>query len=285
MKNKFWNRAVVLSLLAALLLLAVMGGVSFAWFSAANRQVSTRRVAARTGRAELELEVSENARFTGDTTQTVIRQVNRANALELMPVSTDDLLHFVYCPVTDNAVAANFKAVTDESYYFHGRFYIRAAGSGLSPASFVSVYIDASETDRPLTGLVDGLMLNAARMGIRVSDGGETQTVILRLSNTGNGAGAAMNTRVNGVDQAEGIVLHSGGTNQVSAVRDPAVYWEDCAFRADGTAPNQELFRLKPNAVYTLDFYFYLEGCDPDCTNIISADLADVGLRFYGMAS
>ena len=35
--------------------------------------------------------------------------------------------------------------------------------------------------------------------------------------------------------------------------------------------------------IYSLDIYFYLEGCDPDCTDSVSFNTADLQLSFYGV--
>ena len=35
--------------------------------------------------------------------------------------------------------------------------------------------------------------------------------------------------------------------------------------------------------IYSLDIYFYLEGCDPDCTDSVSFHTADLQLSFYGV--
>lgn len=282
MSDKYSRRAIRLALLAAILLLAAMGTATYAWFTAANRQVSTQRISARTSQTELKLQVSTSQSFGSDAEETMIRQVNKTSLTELMPVSTDDLASFVYCPVTDNAVAATFRPVEGEQYYYHGRIYIRAAARNLPEGTMVSVYLDGSDGKNPILGISDGQMQNAARLGLHVG-GDNAQNVILRLTDASNGAGSAMNTRVNGVNQPAGIVLHSAGTGAVTSVADPSLLWEECTMKTDGAA--KELFRLKPNVTYPLDVYFYLEGCDPDCTNIIAADMAEIGLRFYGSVS
>ena len=40
---------------------------------------------------------------------------------------------------------------------------------------------------------------------------------------------------------------------------------------------------MKLNQIYTLDVYFYLEGCDPDCSDGISQNMADIHLAFFGV--
>ena len=44
-------------------------------------------------------------------------------------------------------------------------------------------------------------------------------------------------------------------------------------------------FRHKVRVQEALDIYFYLEGCDPDCSDSVSFDNANLHLAFYGAVS
>jgi len=37
------------------------------------------------------------------------------------------------------------------------------------------------------------------------------------------------------------------------------------------------------NQIYTIDIYFYIEGCDPDCSSQIQYSTSDLQLGFYGI--
>ena len=45
----------------------------------------------------------------------------------------------------------------------------------------------------------------------------------------------------------------------------------------------EPITELELGRIYTLDVYFYLEGCDGDCTDSISFDGSDLHLAFYGV--
>ena len=47
--------------------------------------------------------------------------------------------------------------------------------------------------------------------------------------------------------------------------------------------PEQPLLLMELNREYTMDVYFYLEGCDPDCTDDIWHNGVDLQLAFYGI--
>ena len=52
---------------------------------------------------------------------------------------------------------------------------------------------------------------------------------------------------------------------------------------SDITLPEQPLLTMDLNRIYPVDIYFYLEGCDPDCTDSVSFNTADLQLSFYGV--
>ena len=67
------------------------------------------------------------------------------------------------------------------------------------------------------------------------------------------------------------------------AVADPAMLTKDRAVGTDGTVPEKPLLEMELGRVYQVDVYFYLEGCDPDCTESIAFDDGYLHLAFYGV--
>ena len=256
---------------------------TYAWFSS-NREVETSVATARTGEEKLELQISA---YGGDNFQSQesvpIRQINQADAGELMPVSTDDLANFVYVPSTQNGQATVFRQVKNEQYYYHGRVYLRAVGSGWDSGTKLDLYLDQSEDI--LGREVNGTMLNAARLGLTFNGG---SPVILRLSEGSNApADRVLHTVINGQTLGANQVLHSSG-DSVSPVADPAVSSKDytVTFENNGIqVPQKVLYHMELNTVYPVDIYFYLEGCDPDCSESITLKQADLFLAFYGVIS
>ena len=45
------------------------------------------------------------------------------------------------------------------------------------------------------------------------------------------------------------------------------------------------LLEMAPGRSYPVDIYFYLEGCDPDCSDDISYQGVELHLAFYGVQS
>ena len=282
MKHSFRTWFLGITTIFALLALAAS---TYAWFSS-NRAVSTNVATARTGDETLELQLSRYGGGSFQSEETVpIQQVNQTDAENLLPVSTSDLSDFVYAPVTNADMASQFSLVQNEAYYYHGRIYLRAVGDGWPDGSRLNLYLDQS--DGVLGQNVDGRLLSAARLGL-VFDGDSQSAVILRLSEEeGSENQRVYNTVVNGQTLGNNQVLsYRNGT--VQAVADPSVPVAEYTISFGDNEinlPDQNLLSMEFNRIYPLDIYFYLEGCDPDCSNELSYDAADLHLAFYGVLS
>ena len=278
MKHAFRTWFLSVTTLAAILALAA---ATYAWFTS-NRAVGTSTATARTGEETLTLQLSSSGGGAfRDMPTAAITQVNRTSATRLMPVSTSDLVNFVYAPSTVADQAVHFEKVENEAYYYHGRIYLRASGEGFSGSQVMNLYLDQSEG---LLGKnVDGRLLNAARLGL-VFDGDTANPIILRLSESSNPSNMRRNnTVVNGVALTGSQVLRYRN-GSVSAVSDPSVPIADYAMdTASSGVPSKTLLAMQIGKIYSLDIYFYLEGCDPDCTDSVSYNTADLHLSFYGM--
>ena len=280
MKHSFRTWFLGVTTIFAMLSLAF---ATYAWFTS-NRAVSTSTATARTGDETLELQLSS---YGGSSFQNAdaasIRQVNKTDAQYLMPVSTADLQNFVYSPVTESGMAKVFQPVENESYYYHGRVYIRAVGSGWSDGSTMKLYLDQS--DNILGQKVSGNILNAARLGL-VFDGDYSSAVILKLSDSENARSQqAYNTVINGQTLRDNQVLSYRNKN-IRAVTDPSVPSDQYTVSFDNNSmqiPQNALLDMQFNKIYTVDIYFYLEGCDPDCSSQIQFSTSDLQIGFYGV--
>lgn len=268
-----------------LILIVVLTSATYAWFTS-NQTVSSERATARSGTDTLELQISGQG---GDAFQAAdevaIVQVNEANAQNLMPVSTADLQNFVYSPSTNqNNEAATFVKVENEAYYYHGRIYLRALSEGASDTAKMALYLDEdTEAGGELVSAEDGQLLNAARLGLTFD--GENPVIYYLSEKENEGSGQQIATVLNGTTLDAGQVIDSSG-GTLTGVKDPAVPISNNRITMDDTKvtlPESPLLVMELNRVYTVDIYFYIEGCDPDCTNMISLNAADMHLAFYGI--
>lgn len=273
---------------AAVFFLAAVSAAAastYAWFTS-NRTVDTSRVQARSGTQELELCIgtSQNGAFTA-AYAVAIPQVNQADREKLMPVSTADLSSFVCNEVTFDDMASVFVPVENEQYIYHGRIYLKAQAQGQPSDARVALYLDeGSESGGNLASGLTGDMLTAARLGL-VFDQDYTHSVIFELSDQENSAGRVRNTVVNGQTLGDREVLKLVG-DRVQAVADPCVSLASRTITLNssrGVSAQEPLLKMELNHVYAVDVYFYIEGCDPDCTDSIAYSTAELHLAFYGV--
>ena len=77
-------------------------------------------------------------------------------------------------------------------------------------------------------------------------------------------------------------------SGSIRAVSDPSKLIDSvCVARDAGgySLPDESVAEIEMNTVYQVDVYFYLEGCDPDCTNPISYEASNLHLAFLGILS
>lgn len=280
MKHSF--RAWYLGITIIFALLA-FSAATYAWFTS-NRKVSTGRATARTGNETLELQISSSGGESFRSEETIaVTQVNQTDVSELMPVSTADLVTFVSVPSTENGMATIFKKVDNEAYYYHGRLYLRALGEGWDSTSRMALYLDQS--DGVLGENISGQLLHAARLGMVFDDDSQSY-VILRLSEDENEKSRQnYNTVINGRTLGKNEVL-TWKKETAEPVQDPSVSVDSYTIRFQGnsmTLPDKALLTMEFNRIYPVDIYFYLEGCDPDCSDDLSFDVAELHLAFYGV--
>lgn len=280
MKHRFKIWFQIVTMIFAALSLAF---ATYAWFTT-NREVSTNTATARTGDETLELQLSSSGGSSfQDTDLAPILQVNQTSAEYLLPVSTSNLINFVYSPYTAEGTAKVFRPVENEAYYYHGRVYIRATGTGWPDGTIMKLYLDQS--DNILGQKVSGDILNATRLGL-VFDGDYSSAVILKLSdNSNSGDQQAYNTEINGQKLGDNQVLSYVNQN-VQAVTDPSVSAQQYTVTFDNDSiqtPERTLLTMNLNQIYTIDIYFYIEGCDPDCSSQIQYSTSDLQLGFYGI--
>ena len=279
--------SVILAVFSICLCSVVLVAATYAWFSS-NQLVSTSRVEGHTDTSDVQLLISElgGEQFKGSQVSSIV-QVNLSDSEKLLPVSTADLAVFLQNTNTLSDYAIGFTKVSDESRYYHGRVYIMAKAEGQRSDAHLLLYLDQStSTGGALVNSDDKeqLMLNAARLGLVISD--VSKPYIFYLSDEENPTANRMaNTVIDGNVLEEGQVL-TMQQDKIIAVPDPAVPLSQYSVSTSGGntfVPQEPLCKLELNKVYQVDVYFYLEGCDPDCTDSISYDGSNLHLAFFGV--
>ena len=284
MDLKFLKRSAFLAILTILAAVAALSAATYAWFTS-SRNVATNRIETSTDSSELTLYVKapSDSAYSGNVCEI---EFSGGNNLQLQPVSTADLSSFVYCPATVSDRAEKFVLLSDHSaqnMFCYGSIDMRAELGGEAASSTrIAVYLDESGESGLLAVKTeeDSLLLNAARLGIAVHGDPDTAKIFYLSDENNQGGQQVLNTVVDGQLQPDGIVLMSDDGGNVTPVSDPALPLSACML-SEGYDPGEPLFYLKPDEDYQIDVFFYLEGCDPDCSDSIEYDAADFGLAFY----
>ena len=254
---------------------------TYAWFSS-NGVVNTDRISSRSNTDVMELLVSETGgeSFQGKKEASMI-QIGDSDLNELMPVSTADLFNFVYNDGIVDEMAVHFTK-TEEECFSHGGVYLEGGGVNPEGGQVLGLYLDGADEGGTFFRNASGNVLNCVRLGLTF-DGGSP--VILRISD-GQNPDREKNsaTYLNGVKIADNQVIDSSGET-FRAVADPAVSLTKHMVGENGIAEDgvKPLMLMEPNHIYAVDIYIYLEGCDPDCTEMVQQSSLDFYLAFYGI--
>ena len=147
----------------------------------------------------------------------------------------------------------------------------------------MNLYLDQS--DGLLGEAADGYLLNASRLGL-IFNGDTTNPIILRLSESENPENAQIyNTEVNGKILGKNQVLGYNDSGMF-AIEDPSVSISEYTIDFSENQmklPSRALMSMELGKIYPVDIYFYLEGCDPDCSESIQLNEAELHLAFYGV--
>lgn len=268
----------------ALAVIASFTGATYAWFSA-NMITTTSVVSSKTDTKNVRLSLASSPGGSAQGAEQVgITRVNTQAEQEMMPVSTSDLATFYFNPYTEDKNASVFAKVEEEKLYYHGRIYLQAVAEGMTDNCRLNLYLDESQYGGgSILQNAPGMAKNALRVGLKFDNG---SPMILRLSEEANpGENRFMNTIIDD-KPAEGNVVLSSSGEKVIAVPDPSVpYTSFCVGENGLPAGNtvKPLAVLQLNHEYVVDIYVYLEGCDPDCTNILGLENFDFHLGFYGV--
>lgn len=293
MNKRKYNLTLWATAAAAVLTAAVLTTATYAWFTT-NGKVETETVTARTGSADLELQISSKPEgdFSPETVKDADGKEYNGVALEplgsrvLMPVSTADLKTFVYSPATAEGQATeNTLTVPSQQelakIVYHTTIYLRLRNNGtLSDNTTINLYLDDLGIQKTTEEAeAENRLLNAARLGLSING----SYFILRYSE--DGEGAESNTLLSGERLKPGqvLTLENGNVKAADIPAENQGLLSEFQYSDKNLTPKPILKGMQPGTVYPLDIYFYLEGCDPDCEDAAQKQQAGLSLAFYAV--
>jgi hypothetical protein len=256
---------------AALVAILVLTAATYAWFTfSTDTYVTPMSGTVSQGGGDLLISNLPDSGF-GLTAELLTGSVEK-----LLPCSTADLAQFYTGTVqTPDGLTVRFAADADaqDTVMLHGTLYLRADGNDFD------VYL----WPESLSFGTDTQALAALRLGLRTTVGGETKTVILRLDSAGDTAGAAAQQTVS---RPNSVVASAAEDGTPVFADDPARALTP--FLAGGTSddvqPGQEILcTIANNQVATVEYWYYLEGCDENCINAVQSRDAILQLGFAGV--
>lgn len=265
-----------MSVLWIVLLLAVVTGTTYAWFTFAGR--TSTNVTPMGGSISEGDSVLLISNASGGPFDKTCELVLTGNPESLSPVSTSNLQHFFTAAAQNKdgitVLYQNADARVDQAAV-HGTVYLQCLNAPCN------VYFDRENLNLGN----DGQALAAMRLGLRITSAGGTETFLFQL----NSLGATGNVQtVRTIARASAVVSEISGNGQPSYVDDPAL--DISEFMAQAGTNEKEynpgtrsLVSLQADEVATVEYYLYLEGCDEQCSNAVQNRSSELQLAFAGV--
>lgn len=261
-----------------LLLLAVVSGTTYAWFTLNGRSsvnVTPTGGTVSEGDTVLLISNSESGPFDKSCELRL-----SGDPESLKPLSTADLTSFYQATAQDHeGIAVRYRDLSAEvdKNVLHGTVYLQCR---YAPCD---VYFDRNE----LKLGTDAQALAAMRLGLKITTGSGSMTYLLKLDDMGAAAGAEAVRTVPGADT---VVSSVNGDGQAVYTADPA---QEIAgfFAVDGAedgsyeAGSKRLCSLGADEVAAVEYWLYLEGCDDHCSNPVQNRSSAFALAFAGVSA
>ena len=206
---------------------------------------------------------------TGYDTKCELKPVHKADTL--YPVSTQSLEKFYTSKAQKDKISIQFKDVTNEpeKWLIHGTVYLKSFGTG-SKVYFNKKTLNFGE---------DLQVLAACRLGLKITvEEEEPITLIFKLDDMGNTADASATRTVSATGEV--VVASTNSDDTPNYKEDPAKRIND--YSLDEVNEPKELCVLGADEVASVEYWFYMEGCDDHCSNPVQKKDLELVLGFRG---
>ena len=252
-----------------LILSITLTTATYAWFTiSAVTNVEPMDGAVSRGDANLLIAVNREGPFDKEC-----QLLLSGSPQELQPLSTADLNHFYSAAAQSGGIVSLYRDASKQvdEKALHGILYLH------SQYRDCDVYLKRTGLDFG----VDGQILAAIRLGIKITTQEGVSVKIFRLDELGSTQGAASGVTI----PSKGTVVSSvDQSGKAVYAADPSEDIEEYLAVEEGTddpepkAGRQKLCSLHADEVAEVEFWLYLEGCDENCINEVQQ--RDTGLQF-----
>ncbi len=261
MNKKAVKRSTIVAVIWILLALLALTGATYAWFTFTTWTKVTP-ISGTINDEGIQLLIANNYAGPFDRTTELIfsRDIDR-----LQPVTTANLGSFYVPSGQDSSgVPTGYRDVTAsaDEFLIHGTLYLESLDAGCR----VYMHRDGCYFGNDIQAMA------AMRLGLRVTTINEgVQTFIFRLDDFIDTSSAL----------ARNTVITPGTVYGGSYVNDPAISMQ--GFFAGGndedpTPGERMLCTLNADEIGTVEYWFWLEGCDIHCYNPVQS--RDLGIQF-----
>ena len=263
-----------LAVLWSVILLAVLGGVTYAWFTF-DPYTRVEPMSSTVGEAEITLLIA--AKPTDEFLEECA--LPQSTITGLRPVSTADLESFYRAYAQDRqGISYTYADISEEAEedMIHGVFYLKSMADNCN-VYFYRAGMDFGE---------DAQLLAALRLGLRFTTNTGVSTYIFSLDEMGNTEGAL---RLQTTARRDVVVSSVNVDGTAVYMDDPvrkmsrfmAVYDEEHP-QLPGAGENA-LCTLQKEEIAAVEYWLYLEGCDENCVNEVQDREASLQLSFAGL--
>lgn len=265
-KNRL-GLSLLMTALTLVILCITMTAATYAWFTF-DPYTNVTPMEGRISKGDTNLLISESRDGPFDK-ECGLNPTHLADAL--YPVSTQNLEAFFAATAQNrDGISTNFADVSDQPQdrLIHGTVYLQCVGGGC----------DVFFNKPPLDLGEDPQVLAAGRLGLKITGQNEqTNTFLLKLDDLGSTAGASTRKTV---DSDDPVVVGSVDASGLPTFQeDPAQ--NIGSYLLDANNPTK-LLTLQADEIATVEYWLYLEGCDPECYNPVQSKDIVLLLGFAG---
>lgn len=261
-KRKAWS-ALILPVLTLAALAVSLTAATYAWFTF-DPSTNVTPMEGKISEGDTNLLISENPNGP-------FREKCALNPTDLSPalrpVSTPDLTRFYTASAQDReGYSIAFREVTDQmkDWLIHGTVYLQCMGSGCN-VFFQQPALDLGN---------DPQLLAAGRLGLKLTgQTGKAEYFLFRLDALGSTTGAESRPTV----RAENAVVGGLTGTAPEFATDPSVSIGDYLMGA-----GKPLCAMAADEIVSVEYWLYLEGCDPECFNPVQSRDVTLQLGFAG---
>ncbi len=265
------RRTLLFAVLSMLLVVALLGSVTYAWFTFnTSTNVLPMRGGVSGGDGDLTISTSPDGPF--DVTCDLLPA---ALAEALDPVSTADLNSFYTSAMQDTqGITQLYKTEDDpDARMIRGTIYLRSSQSACS------VYLWGPGLDFGS----DVQALAALRLGLRFTTAAGVTTHIFRLDDVADTSAAAARRTVALPGAVVSSVDAAGRAQLVGDVSEPLHAYYAKGTEEETLPGENALGVLGTDEVGRVDYWLYLEGCDDNCFNPVQSRDVALQLAFAGV--